>query len=346
MGTEQQRVHGDSSDASAASGLLRPLRTALADAGESERYRLLAALLSELADQSANGRPRGSAEEIEARSREIHTLRERIGLLEDTCKTNKADFDRQGKQLEAEQTRGHELELINQEQRARLERLQKDQRDLEAQLVARNEELHKAHVENEQLLLKVQREELGRNDHSGVERLEAAKHELGKEVKALRTEMEQLRADKDAEIARLNDELANHRAPKADATDIPFTALWGRLASSKPPLADGRVQPNEQCAQRMVDGFIELVRFVDDFDRFIHPFLSKYTKKYPPIKVPWEVYAKRDTTRKTVEQTLVVVGGKPIGVVKVRLRGLYAWTHAAMLGCDAAIESVGSELHS
>jgi len=37
-------------------------------------------------------------------------------------------------------------------------------------------------------------------------------------------------------------------------------------------------------------------------------------------------------------------GGKPVGLLKMRLKVLYAWTEAAMIGCDSAIESVASEL--
>ena len=124
-----------------------------------------------------------------------------------------------------------------------------------------------------------------------------------------------------------------------------MAALWLRLATAKPALVPGHVKPTEQSMERLVDAFIELVRFVDDFDKLIRPFLSKYTKHHQPIKVPWEVYAKRDDTLTTVQQTLAPVGGKPVGVVKMRLRGLYAWTEAAMVACDAVLESIAAELH-
>jgi len=346
MDTKRQRVGGERSEALASSDLVGPLRAALAGADESDRYRLLAALLSELADSSAGGRDRGTADQVEVLSKKAQALTEQKASLDDKYKAVKADLVHRTAQLEAEQTRGHELELINEEQRARLDALQKQVADIEAQLVARNAELHKAHGEHDKLLLQVQRVELQRDDHSKLDRVEASKRQLTKEAEVLRTEVEQLRTDKDAEIARLNKELAEARSQGAGTVDIPFTELWFRLAAAKPALADGHVEPTPQSAQRLVDAFIELVRFVDDFDKLIRPFLSKYTKHHQPVKVPWEVYAKRDDTLATVRQTLAPVGGKPIGVVKMRLRGLYAWTEAAMVACDAAIESVASELHS
>ncbi len=179
-----------------------------------------------------------------------------------------------------------------------------------------------------------------------ITRAETAKRGLSKEVEELRAEMEQLRADKEAEIARLTGELAKAQTPKVEADGIPLTKLWQQLASARPPLVDGQAQPNEQCALRLVDGFVELVRFVDDFDRLIRPFLAKYTKQHQAIRVSWDVYAKRDDTRKTVQQTLAPVGGKPVGVLKVRLRGLYTFANAGMIANDVTLESIASELHS
>ncbi len=341
----EQQVRGKSSGADAPSDLFRPVLAVLAAAGESERYRMLAGLLSELADAGADGRPRGPSGELDALARKVQALGEEKASLRDRCAAFKADLDHRTAQLEAEQARGQDLQLLNEEQRARLDSLQKQIGDIEAQLVAKNAELHKAHVEHDKELLEAQRAGLQQDDRSKLDRLQASKRELSREVEAIRSEMDQLRSDKDAQIAHLNDEIASARSQTGDAEVIPFAELWARLAAVKPPLVDGKVQPTEQCAQRLVDAFVELVRFVDDFDKLIRPFLSKYTKHHQPVKVPWDVYARRDDTLKTIQQTLDVVRGKPIGVVKIRLRGLYAWTEAAMIACDAAIESLASELH-
>ena len=346
MNTGKQQVGGGPSETPASGDPIRPLRDALAGADESSRYRLLAALLSELADVKAGDPRPGTASQVEALSKKTRALTEQKASLDDKYKAAQADLDRRTTQLEAEQKRGHELERINEEQRARLDALQKQVADIEAQLVAKNAELHKAHAEHDKLLLQVQRAELERDDHSKLDRVTASKRQLSKEAEALRSEMEQLRADKDEQIARLNTELVQARTQDAGTVDIPFSELWARLGAAKPPLADGNVEPNLQCALRLVDAFIELVRFVDDFDKLIRPFLSKYTKHHPPVKVPWEVYARRDDPLTTVRQALAPVGGKPIGVVRATLRGLYAWMEAAMVAGDVAIERTASELHS
>ncbi len=345
MENERQRVAGQSGDAWAGAEVLEPVRAALAAANESDRYRLLASLLAELAEASANGRPRAS-DEVDALSRRLQALSEEKASLQDSQSAVKSDLDHRTAQLEAEQTRGHELQLLNEEQRSRLDAIKKQFGDLEAQLTARNAELHDAHTENDKLLLQLQRTELERDDKSGITRAETAKRGLSKEVEELRAEIEQLRADKEDQIARLTGDLAKAQAPKVEADGIPLTKLWRQLASAKPPLVDGQVQPNEQCVLRLVDGFVELVRFVDDFDRLIRPFLAKYTKQHQAIRVSWDVYAKRDDTRKTVQQTLAPVGGKPVGVLKVRLRGLYTFANAGMIANDVTLESIASELHS
>ena len=196
------------------------------------------------------------------------------------------------------------------------------------------------------MLLKLQRAEVAGGDESGIVRLEKSNRDLMCELEDLGKEKEQLRGDKDSEIARLTDELAGCRSAKADSAGIPFSDLWERLAREKPPLVAGGALPTKQTAERMVATFIELVRFVDDFDKLIRPFLAKYTKHNPTVKVPWNVYAKRDDARRTIEQVLAPVGGKPVGVVKNRVRGLYRWTEGAMIACDASIESIASELHT
>ena len=347
MENEGQRVAGKPGDARAAAEVLEPVRAALAAANESDRYRLLASLLTELAEASANGRPRG-ADEVRDLSRKLQALGEEKASLLDRYAALKSDLDHHSAQLEAEQTRSHELDLLNKEQRSRLDAMKKQLGDIEAQLVTRNAELHKAHAENDKLLLQLQRTDLERerDGRSATARAETAGRGLSKEVKDIRAELEQLRADKDAEITRLTDELAKAQAAEVQAADIPLARLWRQLSSAKPPLVDGQAQPNEQCALRLVDGFVELVRFVDDFDRLIRPFLAKYTKQHQPIRVSWDVYAKRDDTRKTVQQTLATVRGKPVGVLKVRLRGLYTFANAGMIANDVTIESIASELHS
>jgi hypothetical protein len=63
------------------------------------------------------------------------------------------------------------------------------------------------------------------------------------------------------------------------------------------------------------------------------------------VKVPWEVYAKSDDLHKTAFQT-VAPKGRPVALLKMRLRVLQQWIEAAMIGCDSAIESIASELQT
>lgn len=349
MAPGDQRSDGIPGGGGTPTGLFESLRAALVDATEGDRYRLLAAVFGEFADVSSgsgNGRPAGSQEEFDSLARKVHALTEEKASLRDRCAALKADLDHRGAQLEAEQTRAHELERLRDEQRARLDLLQKEFKSAEAQIVAKNAELHKTRLENEQRLLETQRSAVGRDDSAKVERIESANRDLTKQVEALRADLERVRADKDVAVASLKDELTEAQSGAAATAGVPFDELWQRLASRRPPLVDAQVQPNRQSAQRVADSLAELVRFVDDFDKLLRPFLSKYTKHHAPVKVPWDVYVKGDDARTTLVQTLAPVGGKPFGVAKIRLRVLYAWTEASLIASDAAVECISSELHS
>lgn len=325
------------------------LLKALADVDEPDRYRLLAEVLAELADHSqthAEGRRSRAAAEIEALSKKVQEISEERATLKDKLATAKADLAHQASQLAAEQTRGHEIKLVADEQRDRLEASRKKIQELEAQLDARNAELHKAQMENDNLLLQVQRAEGQARDQSKTERLEEGHRELRAQVESLERQLEDLRTDKDAEIARLNEELAAAREAESGTAAIVFLPLWERLVSADPALVEGPSPPNAKAAERLFDSYVELVRFVDDFDQLIRPFLTKYTRDHPQVKVPWDVYARRDGARATVQQIITPVGGKPPGILRVKLRGLYKWIEAAMIGCDAALESIASELYT
>ncbi|MHC4092856.1 MAG: hypothetical protein ACYSVY_21710, partial [Planctomycetota bacterium] len=250
------------------------------------------------------------------------------------------------KQAEAEEARAGELQRGVDEQRERLQSLQKQVADLESQEVSKNGELHRLEVESERLTLALQRSERDGSGQDRVDSLEQKNRELNSELGAVRAELDQLRGDKDAQIERAKEDIQRARVGASGGGDAVLRTLWQRLASAKPPLAPGHLQPNVQAAERMVDAFVELVRFVDDFDKSMRVFLGKYTKHHPSVKVPWDVYAKRDDVRKSAEQTVAPQGGKPVGLLKMRLRVLYSWTQAAMIGCDSAIESIASELQS
>lgn len=349
MSGEQQSANPATGGATSDALLSESVRAAFAQADETARYRMLAALLADCADTSqsaGNGRRRLSDEDAEKLSKRIQELTEQQATLVDKQATTQADLDRSGAQLEAEQTRAHELEQLMEQQRARLEAAQQEVKTLETRLTAKDGEGHKAHQEIDRLTLELQRAELAGTDESKLTRSEERSHAAAEELEALRAEMEQLRTDKDARIVQLEEQVANAMEATPSTAVITLEEMWELLASAKAGLVEGHVAPNRRSAERMMGSLVELARFADDFDKAIRPFLSKYTRHHPPIKVPWDVFAKRDDAKTTLHQTLAPVGGKPVGLLKNRLRGVYKWTEAAMIATDATIECIASELRT
>lgn len=324
---------------------MQPLRAALLAVREPERYRVLAALLTELAEHSpSEGGRAAPGEELEALARKVQVLEKEKASVEDTLRTIRADLDLKDRQLQAEQARATEIQQIINDQRSRLQNAEQELQNVEAEVVARNNELHRAEVKIEELELQWQRAEVAGRDHSRIDGLESGKRELAAQVEELKGQMEQLRADKDAQIEQLKDERARAESVSSESADKLLTDLWQRLAVAKPPLAEGHIAPNRQAGERLVDAFIELVRFVDDFDKSMRVFLGRYTKHHPSVKVPWDAYANGGELLEFVRRTVAPQGGRPVGPLKMRLRLLYSWTQAGMVGSDAAIESIGSEL--
>lgn len=276
----------------------------------------------------------------------LQELDQERARLNDLLAAAQRDLEAKTREAAAEQARRAELGTELADRQARLEAAEKQRQELEAELVARNAELHQAQVENEQLLLRAQRAELDVEQDTRADRLVEGQRDLGAQIDKGRAESEQLRADKDAEIEALKTELHKERQHTTEGADRLLTELWERLAQAKPKLAEGHLQPNVQAAQRLVDTFIELVKFVDDSEKTLRVFLGKYTKDRPSVKVPWDAYARSDEFYKTIAQIVTPKGGKPAGLAKMRLRVLYSWTEAALVASDSAIESIASELET
>jgi hypothetical protein len=318
----------------------------LADLNEPQRFRILASLFEDLAERSSRGRAEGApASQIESLNKKIQSLHEDNASVNDSLAATRADLERRQAQLEAEQNRAEELQRIVDEQRGRLELLKKQIGDLEAQLEARGSEVHKAQRENEELLLKLQRTETASDQGGRIESLEQSKAHLAAEVQRLQSDLDQARAAKDAEIEQLK-AAATSAGPGSDGCEEMLTKLWQRLAAGKPPLTKLGEPPDLKAAERLADAGVELVTSAHAFEQTMSIFLSKYTKHNPSVKVPWDVYKNRDDVHKTAAQTLAPKGGKPVGLLKMRLRFLYKWTEAAMIGCDSVIESIASELRT
>jgi len=326
--------------------IVEPLRAALASLGESDRYGVLATVLSDLATHSRGaGDARGSGQ-MDALNKKVQALANEKAEVEDTLRSCRADLDVIKKQLEAEQARASERQQIIDDQRTRLQKAERELKTVEAEVVARNNELHRTEGQIEDLQLQLQRASLAAEDHSKVDNLEESRRELMLKSQEIEARLDKLRAEKDAEIEAIKSDRQKAESVSAESADKLLLTLWQRMATTKPPLSEGHIQPNKQAAERLVDAFIEIVRFVDDFEKSIRVFLGRYTKHHPSVRVPWDAYAKGDDLLQFVRRTVAAEGGRPVGPLKMRLRLLYSWTQAGMVGCDSAIESIGSELQS
>jgi hypothetical protein len=333
------------SDAAVNAALWEPLRNALVQASESDRCHLLAKLFHELSRLTDAGLSSGSVDErLRSATRKLQAAGELRASLEDRLATTQADLALSRTQLEAEQVRANQQQQIIADQRARLDSLQKDRTQLDAELVAKNAALHRLESENEKLTLQLQRSAAQGGDTSRRDRLETEKRDLLVELEKARNALAQVRTDKDAEIEKHKGDLTRTRAAQAVEADAMLAQLWERLARVRPSFVEGHVPPNLAAAERLVDGYIELARYADETDKSLRVFLEKYTKHHQSVRVPWEVYAKREDVLETVRQTLAVKGGGPVGLLKMRLRVLHSWLQAALIGSDSAAESIASEL--
>lgn len=326
--------------AGAVSPLLNPLRGMLSSVAEAERRALIAALTAEF----AAGVPKSDAGE--ALARKLQQVEKERAEIQDELALARADLVRTQKQLEAEQSRAAELQRVAESSRSRGQASDKELAALEAKIVELNGALHQAEVKNEQLTLALQRAELHGGDTSKTDALQDRLIALQKNLEREQAEREQLRKDKDERIAQFEAQLKSALAQQGGGEEKALKALWERLGRSKPALVDGHLTPNVQSFERLVDAFQEFVRFVDDFDKGMGVFLGRYTKYHASVKVPWEAYTKSDDITTMVQRMLAPQGGRPVGPVKMRLRLLYSWVHAAMVGCDSALESLESELNA
>ncbi|MHC5111671.1 MAG: hypothetical protein ACYTHJ_17540 [Planctomycetota bacterium] len=336
----------DARSSNAAESLLGNLHHALMDVDETERYRLLSSLLAGLAERSghSNGRAGATAEQVEELNERIRKLDHERASAVDDLKIIKAELEKSQGRVEDEVNLATQLKASVEEQRHRLDKLQQENEDLKAEVVAKNNALHRAEVEMENTTLRAQRAEHASTDRSVQEKIEQEKNQLIHDLETVRAEMDQLRADKDQQIDKLEESLRSSKSAASEGGDTLLNTLWEPLAKCSPALVEGHVPPTTQSAERLFGGFVELAMFVNKFDQGIRPFLTRYTRHHPTVKVPWEAYAKGDDLLTVMQRTVAPVGGRPVGVLKMRLRLLNQWTDAAMIGCDSAIESIASEM--
>lgn len=329
----------------AASSPAAPFLASLAQVDEATRLRLLADLVGELAEQATGSSDRVTATaEIEALSRRVKEHAEEKATLQDRLRGLEVELEQRDANLGLEKERAEKHKSLADQQTSRLEALQERTRELEDLLDARNKDIHKANVEHESLTLQLQRADVKGLDKSKEVRLEEQHRGLEAENERLRGEIEQLRRDKNVELEKVSDDLLVAKEEASAKQDVEFEVLWVRLAQAKPPMVEGHLKPNIKSGERLFDSYLELVKFVDDFDKLMRPFLSRYTTARPRLKAVWEAYARGAGIRETAKQIIVPEGGRPTGILRNQLRGLYKWTEAAVWGCEAAIESIGTEL--
>lgn len=325
--------------------LLVRLQSELLQTDEADRYRLFSSILATLADKRAGqGNGREAADAGTGLGKKLQLATEEIALLKDEIATLKADLGLASKQLAEEQNRNQEFRKTIEGHRLRLEESRKKEAELEAELVAKNSALHKAETESERFQLQAQRMELATQDMSRIDALEAEKRSQLARITDLERTIEQLRADKDREIDNLKGNLAITSTQTDRGADEMLAALWDRLGRAKPPLAEGHVKPTRQAAEKLFDALIELAYFSNAFENQMRPFLDRYTRQNELVAKPWKVYRSYEDVFETIVKTLAVAGGKPVGVLKMRLRELNKWTIGALMGGDAVVESVGAEL--
>ncbi len=326
---------------------LEALKKSLSEPDESKRDTLLADVLRDFA-KTTSTEPSSDAsnDQMESISRKVRSLDEANATLRDRLTALQADFDQSNLQLDAEKKRAFDLERLRDEQSERIKTIQVESENFDSTLEARNREIHEAQLENDQLLLKLQRAELAQADTSRLDRAVDGRRELTADVEELRAELVELRESKDAKIAELNKAISEGGVQAGGVDGVGFTEVWRELARTKPPLVSSPEAPTLQAGQRAMQVLIELLRFVDDVDQLVRPFVGKYTRDYQAIQVPWDVYAKGDGMRTVARTALHPVSGKPAGVVKVRLRGLFSWLEATLIAADVTLESVAPELHA
>jgi len=348
MKTEGMPAGGDPPGGAGGGASLDPMVAAFSEVDESQRYRLLSSLFGELASGRAaadDSRQAGAASRVEILSKKVQALSEEKASVSDLLAATKADLERREAQCDAEITRSAELQRIVEEQKGRLERLSKNLEDAEGQLEARAKEVHRVQVENEDLLLKLQRAESTSGDTTRIRALEVANNELTAEIERLNKDITQVRVDKDAEIEQLKQKMASDQSGTSEADAI-LSKMWAQLAKAKPPLAEGEIQPVAKAGDHLAGAVVELVSAAQGFEQTMSVVIGRYTKLNQSVKVPWDVYIKKDDLHKTAFQTLLPQGGKPVGLLKLRLRFLYRWAEAGMIATDSVLESIGAELES
>lgn len=327
-------------DSSDALGDLRPLIHRLAESGENDRYRMLAQILSDLAGRpsAADGKFIELTAQIDGFSKKVRRLDEERALLAHEVDGLKADLDQQKKLLETEQARSAELSRINQSLKGRQESVQKERDELEERVVAQNTQLLRAENEAEALKIKLDRASAAAGDMSRVTKLEMEKNQLGQQNAEMESELERFRVEKEAEIARLKAALRSAQEGDGAGAERFLASLWARLQVSKPPFLQPPIaMPTLPAAERLVDAFVELVRFATAMDESTAMFFREYVRRDKELKGIWDDYRVLEGVEATARLVIAPTGGKPANFLRIRLGRLKNLAVSAMFGGDLAM---------
>jgi len=321
-------------------GELRPLIQRLVESGENDRYRMLAQVLSDLAGRpsAADGRFIELTGQVETYSKKVRRLDEERALLTHEVDSLKADLAQQRKLLETEQARSQELSRINQSLKSRQESVQKERDELEERVVAQNTQLLRAESETESLKIKLDRALASAGDMSRVTKLEQEKNQLAQKNVEEEAERERFRVEKEAEIARLKAALRNAQEGDGQNSERLLASLWARLQATKPPFLQPPIpMPTLPAAERLVDAFVELVRFAAALDDSTTMFFKEYVRRDKELKDIWDDYQGLTGVDETARLVIAPTGGKPANFLRIRLGRLKNLSVSAMFGADLAL---------
>ena len=313
---------------------------------EPETYRLLADLLADLAERRRSGaNGRAGAEQLKELSRKLVATQKDKADLEFKLQTAMADLRDREERLGLELARIKDLDARVKEQHARLTTIETERANLESQLIARNTELHAAELDKESLTLQAQRSAAAAESRKELQALEQDNAQLRQQLTAARAETEQLRVEKGKRLNELEEELRKSKVAGSSSSEASLAPLWTRLATAR--LAPGGVPPTPQAGQRLADAFVDMATFVTDLDDALRRLLPKYTKRVKPLSMVWQGYAAGESFQQVIFKLLDPAGGASLsGILRMKLKVCAKWANATLIGSDAALEFIESELRN
>ncbi len=310
---------------------------------EPERYRALAALLDDLAEHALS--EQSSANEAsDSAAKRLARMTEEKAVLDDELRAMKSELDHAQQQLKAERDQAASAKEQFGESRERLKGLQQRLEDVEAQLTQRDKRVYELENALELAQRQAQKAEIAASDTKRLDSSEEERRRLNNEIQRLQNEVNQVRIDKDAEIERLKVKTVGAQAATAAEADQLLIDLWDRLARAKPALAPGGKRPTVQAAERLFDSFVEMSHFIDQFETTMRTMIGSLARHSDVLARPWDAFAKSPPLQAVIQEIIDIETGKSPAVLKMRLTALKRWIMAALLGSDAAIESIGDML--